>query len=160
MLHPWILATCFKCERPSCLYVILLICLSIHLPFCLLVCCYASSWHMKCGYSAELDPLVPWLKLSKKRTVCFSRGTVVPPDYMKMTNIDVSLLKLSIYLSIYLFIYLSITHLCIYSILLLLQIIHKLSVLFTSYYILNSCHPALQIDRLGKEFLVYMHPSR
>ena len=118
VLHPWILATCFKCERPSCLYVILLICLSIHLPFCLLVCCYASSWHMKCGYSAELDPLVPWLKLSKKRTVCFSRGTVVPPDYMKMTNIDVSLLNrvyqlinyLSIYPSIYLFIYLSIYH--------------------------------------------------
>ena len=119
VLHPWILATCFKCERPSCLYVILLICLSIHLPFCLLVCCYASSWHMKCGYSAELDPLVPWLKLSKKRTVCFSRGTVVPPDYMKMTNIDVSLLKrvyqLINYLSIYLSIYLSPTYVSILS---------------------------------------------
>lgn len=34
------------------------------------------------GYSAERDPRVPELKLSKNRTVCLSKGTVVPPDCM------------------------------------------------------------------------------
>lgn len=32
-------------------------------------------------YSAEAEPLVPTLKLSTKRTVFCSIGTVVPPDY-------------------------------------------------------------------------------
>jgi hypothetical protein len=31
-------------------------------------------------YSADADPLVPAEKLSKKRTVFASKGTVVPPD--------------------------------------------------------------------------------
>lgn len=31
-------------------------------------------------YSAEADPLVPALKLSMKRMVLCSKGTVVPPD--------------------------------------------------------------------------------
>ncbi len=35
------------------------------------------------GYSADLDPLAPELKLSMKRTVFFSIGTVVPPDYKR-----------------------------------------------------------------------------
>lgn len=34
-------------------------------------------------YSVDAEPLVPALKLSTKRTVLCSKGTVVPPDYKK-----------------------------------------------------------------------------
>ena len=34
------------------------------------------------GYSADLAPRAPVLKLSRKRTVFFSRGMAVPPDCM------------------------------------------------------------------------------
>ena len=34
-------------------------------------------------YSADMDPLVPLLKLSTCLTVCCSRGTNVPPDYTR-----------------------------------------------------------------------------
>lgn len=34
-------------------------------------------------YSADMDPLVPLLKLSMCLTVCCSRGTSVPPDYTR-----------------------------------------------------------------------------
>ena len=67
--------------------------LPIHLLITLSVLIITYSYQlicMQCGYSAELEPLVPWLKLSRKRTVSFSRGTVVPPDYKgndKMINI-------------------------------------------------------------------------
>lgn len=37
-------------------------------------------------YSADAEPLVPALKLSTKRTVLCSKGTVVPPDYKKIAK--------------------------------------------------------------------------
>ena len=33
------------------------------------------------GYSVDVEPLVPMLKLSMNLTVRLSRATVVPPDY-------------------------------------------------------------------------------
>ena len=38
-------------------------------------------------YSTELAPRFPLLKLSMKRTVLDSRGTVVPPDYLEESEI-------------------------------------------------------------------------
>jgi hypothetical protein len=34
-------------------------------------------------HSAEADPRVPAEKLSTKRTVLYSKGTIVPPDYFR-----------------------------------------------------------------------------
>lgn len=38
-------------------------------------------------YSADVAPRVPALKLSMKRTVCFSSGTVVPPEVTRTTRL-------------------------------------------------------------------------
>ena len=37
--------------------------------------------HTLLGYSADMAPREPVLKLSMYRTVLFSIGTIVPPDY-------------------------------------------------------------------------------
>jgi hypothetical protein len=41
---------------------------------------------MKLCYSALIAPLVPAEKLSRNLTICFSSGTVVPPDVTKTTG--------------------------------------------------------------------------
>ena len=50
-------------------------------------------------YSAEADPLVPALKLSMKRTVFCSRGTVVPPDCRETKTNILNNCKVSYYMS-------------------------------------------------------------
>lgn len=49
-------------------------CIKSSVSFIILTQCFLQ------GYSADEDPLVPTLKLSMKRTVRLSKGTVVPPD--------------------------------------------------------------------------------